>query len=574
MEQNNQIIQLRLEDIVPNRYQPRINFKEEELNDLALSIKEYGIIQPLVVRPLANKYELISGERRYRAANLVGLKTVPAIVSKVGDQTSAELAMIENIQRQDLNAIEEAKSYKRLLDLGNMTQEQLAEKMGKKQTTISNKLRLLNLPDEVQQAVLENKISERHARSLLQLPTKKLQLEILEKIISERLPVKATELLIKEKLATTPASNYSTKESQTDSDIDINKLNNPTISKNNLFELTGDDKMNEQNYNDLMQQPAKPIPETPIPTPQAPTTKENNSIFGNNFFPSLDDEKTNMNLNPWTNSTPTTPAASPNPTSPINQVSPETQGVSEQPLNPWMAPTGSSTPVPPTSVPSEPVAPVPGNSLSNGNMPKMEEATTMWNNQTSEPSSPSAPLNTWEQQSPTPNQPSYNFPGQAPTSEQPVNPWMVPNEPQQSVEHPQPTSTPNNWQFNPINTPNLTPPQAPTPETNPWNNTNNLASGPLPGFIEQPLPEPFSPLPQNPVSTPMPSVSNVNVNANATPQPTNIVMPEPPKYNINDAINIIRTAIADVEKSGHKIQSSEIDMDTEYQIIIKLPKSN
>lgn len=145
MEVGKEVIKVRLSSIIPNRFQPRLAFNEDELNELASSIKMYGILQPLILRPIGDKYEIIAGERRYKAATIAGLTEVPAILVNLDDQTSAELAIIENIQRKDLTAIEEAKSYKKLLDLGNLTQDQLAAKMGKKQSTIANKLRLLNL---------------------------------------------------------------------------------------------------------------------------------------------------------------------------------------------------------------------------------------------------------------------------------------------------------------------------------------------------------------------------------------------------------------------------------------------
>lgn len=198
METGKEVVKINLANIIPNRFQPRISFDEEALNELATSIKMYGIIQPLILRPLGDKYEIIAGERRYKAATIAGLTEVPAILVNLDDQTSAELAIIENIQRKDLTAIEEAKSFQKLLDLGNYTQDQLATKMGKSQSAIANKLRLLNLIPEVQEALMNNLISERHARSLLQLkdnPDK--QKEILNRITTERLTVKDTDAIIK-----------------------------------------------------------------------------------------------------------------------------------------------------------------------------------------------------------------------------------------------------------------------------------------------------------------------------------------------------------------------------------------
>ena len=195
MEQS--ILQIPIEDIIPNRFQPRLTFDDKGLEELADSIKQHGIIQPLVLRRVGDKYEIIAGERRYKAASVAGLTTVPAIISNIDDNKSAEVAIVENVQRRDLSVIEEARSYKNLLDKGYLTQSELARKMGLSQSAIANKLRLLNLAEEVQDALLNNKISERHARSLLVLPTKEEQINWLNRVIKERLTVRQLDDLIK-----------------------------------------------------------------------------------------------------------------------------------------------------------------------------------------------------------------------------------------------------------------------------------------------------------------------------------------------------------------------------------------
>ena len=160
MNLENTVLQVHVEDIIPNRFQPRLNFDEQGLQELSDSIKEHGIIQPLVLRKLGNKYEIIAGERRYKAAQMAGLTTVPAVIANIDDNKSAEVALVENVQRRDLTAIEEARSYKSLLDKGYLTQDQLAKRMGLSQPSVANKLRLLNLDEEVQEALLAEKISE------------------------------------------------------------------------------------------------------------------------------------------------------------------------------------------------------------------------------------------------------------------------------------------------------------------------------------------------------------------------------------------------------------------------------
>lgn len=238
MEAGKEVVKVKLSSIIPNRFQPRLAFNEEELNELANSIKMYGVLQPLILRPIGDKYEIIAGERRYKASTLAGLTEVPAILVNLDDQTSAELAIIENIQRKDLTPIEEAKSYKKLLDLGNLTQDQLAVKMGKNQSTIANKLRLLNLVPEAQDALLHNLISERHARSLLQLkddPAK--QREVLNKIIEGRLTVRDTDELIKNMMNVQQSfNNNQTNISSTISSENVLNNDMNTVSTRNMFE--------------------------------------------------------------------------------------------------------------------------------------------------------------------------------------------------------------------------------------------------------------------------------------------------------------------------------------------------
>ena len=192
MEEKDRIINVPVEDILPNRFQPRLAFDDKELTELSNSIVKYGIIQPIVLRKMGDKYEIIAGERRYKATVLAGLKTIPAIINNTDDNTSAEIALLENLQRKNLTVIEEAQSFKKLLDRG-FTQEEIASKLGISQSSIANKIRLLNLPRKVQDALLYNKISERHARSLLPLNNTELQLDMLDKIINNRLTVKQTE---------------------------------------------------------------------------------------------------------------------------------------------------------------------------------------------------------------------------------------------------------------------------------------------------------------------------------------------------------------------------------------------
>ena len=201
METRKQVIELNIDDVLPNRFQPRIKFNEEAINELSKSIKEHGVIQPIVVRPIGDKFEIIAGERRYKASRMAGKTTIPAIITDLNDKDSAEVALIENVQRENLTPIEEAISYKKILDMGYITQDALATKLGKTQSTVANKLRLLNLDDDVQEALLNEQISERHARSLLKLTNKNDQKTMLERIKKERLTVRRADEEIEKMLS-------------------------------------------------------------------------------------------------------------------------------------------------------------------------------------------------------------------------------------------------------------------------------------------------------------------------------------------------------------------------------------
>lgn len=190
MNLEQEVFEISLNDIMPNRFQPREIFDEQALNELSMSIKEHGVIQPIIVRKVGDKYEIIAGERRFRASQLAGKSTIPALVRNIDDKEAAKIALLENLQRKDLTPIEEAKTYQTILKLDNITQEELAQNLGKSQSAIANKLRLLNLDEKVQMALLNQKISERHARSLLTVDSNELQKELLEKILLNRLTVR------------------------------------------------------------------------------------------------------------------------------------------------------------------------------------------------------------------------------------------------------------------------------------------------------------------------------------------------------------------------------------------------
>lgn len=193
-----EIKQIPVESIRPNPYQPRKSFDKKSLEELSQSIRSFGLIQPISVRRLKDhNYELVAGERRLRASELAQLKEIPAIIVDYKDNESAMIALIENLQREDLNFIEEAEGYRNLIKDHGFTQQQLAEKMGKSQSTIANKLRLLKLPMEVKKDLLEHNLTERHGRALLKLSDDKLKRKILNKVIDKEMNVSKTEGLVK-----------------------------------------------------------------------------------------------------------------------------------------------------------------------------------------------------------------------------------------------------------------------------------------------------------------------------------------------------------------------------------------
>lgn len=195
-KQLNQVVQLDVNSIVPNPHQPRTDFNEVEINILADSIRENGIIQPLSVRKIGDTFELIAGERRLRAAKVCGCNEVPCIVLDVNERCSAIFALVENIQREDLNFFEEASAIEKLIDLYGMTQEDAAIKLGKAQSTVANKLRLLRFSESERELIVQNNLTERHARALLKLATGEDRLSVLNKIIQHNLNVERTEQII------------------------------------------------------------------------------------------------------------------------------------------------------------------------------------------------------------------------------------------------------------------------------------------------------------------------------------------------------------------------------------------
>lgn len=190
------VVKVNIDKVESNPYQPRTIFIEEEIKELAESIKESGLLHPLVLRPQEDGYQIIAGERRLRALKMLGEKKCPAIIKDIDDQTMAQLALVENLQRKDLHFFEEALGYQRMLFSFNMTQAELGKKVGRSQSAIANKLRLLRLPTKLRESIIEKSLSERHARALLTINSPALQAKILEEVINSELSVAKTEALI------------------------------------------------------------------------------------------------------------------------------------------------------------------------------------------------------------------------------------------------------------------------------------------------------------------------------------------------------------------------------------------
>ncbi len=197
-ENNDNVVMLKLSQVEPNKEQPRKAFDEEKLAALADSIRQHGVIQPILVQNIGNgQYQIIAGERRWRACRLAKIKEIPAIIRTYDEQTVMEIALIENLQRENLNPVEESLGYKRLMDEFNLTQEKIAQRVGKSRSAVANALRLLALPEIIQKQLAEGLLSAGHARAILSLPTAELQALLCEKIVSEQLSVRQAEALAK-----------------------------------------------------------------------------------------------------------------------------------------------------------------------------------------------------------------------------------------------------------------------------------------------------------------------------------------------------------------------------------------
>ena len=331
------VIKINIDLLLPNPFQPRTKINENSLKELALSIREYGIINPILVRPKNDKYEIIAGERRTRAAKLLNLTEIPAIVKNIDDEKMAEIALIENLQRENIDPIDEATTYHNILETTNKTEQELSEMIGKSQSFIANKLRLLKLPEKIKDALINRKISERHARSLLTVDNEEDKIELLEKVINEKLTVKELDNIIKEKnnkedknkLPINEDSQMNNKKEEKESDNMNNgsffpNFNNSTNINNNPATLNS---MNMQATNNFTYQPEQQTVESNMQqvtpqTPQAPIAEPQNSplqpISNNMQIPPI----TNDNNEPMNFNMPTPSFNQPSPVAEMNPIAP------------------------------------------------------------------------------------------------------------------------------------------------------------------------------------------------------------------------------------------------------------
>lgn len=257
---NEEIKKIPIADIVPNRFQPRTIFNDAKIAELAQTIHTHGIIQPIVVREYEEgKFELIAGERRFRAMQKLGWETAPVIVKNFNDKETASVALIENLQREELSPIEEAIAYSKLLELHQLTQEALAQRLGVSQSTVANKLRLLKLPDEVHEALMSKSITERHARSLIPLKDREKQLMLLQEIIEQQLNVKQTEDRVAKILSPVAEKKKATRKAfSKDMRIAVNTIRQSlTMVKDNGIDLNAEEEEHEEYYQFTIKIPKK-----------------------------------------------------------------------------------------------------------------------------------------------------------------------------------------------------------------------------------------------------------------------------------------------------------------------------
>lgn len=537
MTLSSQVIQLNITDIVSNKNQPRKIFDSVSLDTLCESIEKYGIIQPLIVRKQNDKYEIVSGERRYRAAKKIGLSTVPALVGDLTDIECMELSLVENIQNKSLNPLEEGKTYKKILDTSNISVEELEKNIGISKDKIIEKIKLLDLDKEVQKALLKNDISESHAKLLLKVTDLTDQVNVLNKIISDKLTVKETNDYINNKIKEEVDSMNSSMSSA------LNNLN-LNSEPSNVF----NDKISViEERNDNM-------------------NNNQNMFFGNNFQ-SLENQAVNMNTQPnnVTNPQPnqqnvlnSTPVS----TGPMINIPTPSFGVNPTPsVNAFVEPTPIVPPTPvdvPNMTYETPITPV------NSVMPSVSESVMA-------PKEQSAPINPFmnldnlsvEQPTPAPKLDSNPFMTESP----------IPNVAETPVEMSNPTTPINNFEVpsQPMNN---------MPGVNPFMNQEVQPEPTMPNFQNIPHTEEViyaSPMatninPQEPMMQSFSSMPEVNTTPAPFTAPASAPTPTMNNIQLDNAISEVRMAVKNLENRGVIVKLVENDLGASYQIIVEIQK--
>lgn len=559
MNLEKEVFELAVEDILPNRFQPREVFDDESINELAQSIKEHGVIQPIIVRKIGDKYEIVAGERRFRASKVAGKTTIPSLIRNIDDKESAKIALLENLQRKNLTAIEEAKTYQTILKLDNLTQEELANTLGKSQSTIANKLRLLALDESIQNALLNEQISERHARSLLNINDKEQQKQLLEKTILNRMTVKQLD----DEIVQITGKKVEVQE-ETEEPI-------PTESGNIVNEAEiKSQPMNQTNiFSNLRNETIEPEVNS-VETTLPETTFNNMAI--SNEIPSYGDNQLEV------------PSISDEPIQvPLAAVEPTLEPIQKPVVDPVIE---TMPPVEPTSLPEA----LPPTTLE-VNSPQPEVAT--------EPKIEFPTLPTIDQNIIQPTE----IPTIPPTLENNLvgNEATVPTvDLNRAIEPIQPVIPPiQSQEVEPMvetvpQVENITPIE-PAPIVN--EETPIVALPPQPETIIPPTPiENVEPTPTDLFSN-IDKLINEEINKGApitAPVETPIVegttletptftpsvapavaetTPQPDIYDLRFAINNFRQAVQNTEKFGFKIETEEFDFDNAYQFIIKIDKN-
>ena len=543
MTLSSQVIQLNISDIISSKNQPRKIFDTTALDTLCESISKYGIIQPLIVRKINDKYEIVSGERRYRAAKKIGMLTVPALVGEFNDVECMELSLVENLQNKSLNPLEEGKAFKKILDTSNMSIEDLEKNTSVSKDRIQEKIKLLDLDKEVQKALLKNDISESHAKLLLKLDLAK-QVEVLNKIINDKLTVKETNDYINSIL------NEEVNEMNSNMSSALNSLNIDSKPSNvfndeiNVIEKRNDNMNNNQNM-----------------------------FFGSNFQ-SLENQSVNMNTQPNNN---------------INQN--QQMGLNNNQVGSMInipTPSFATGPVPTPNSYVEPTPIVPPTPV---DMPSMTYQTPIMPSQVSHESAP--------QEQPIPVNPFMNLENVSSAPQptpQPVqvpenNQFMATPQPAVNMEQPvsitgTPISTPEPInQFtnpvppvvNPFATQPMQPEMNPTPVQStsmPEPENNPFVATPQPTVnIEQPVSITGTPI-SNSEPTPVPETTTTPTpNPFAMPEQTPTAMPSTmTDVQLDNAISEVRMAVKNLENRGIIVKLVENDLGTSYQIVVEIQK--